>query len=277
MQILASALPGFRDLRAPLTAGYLWLIFIWIVRKPDLATRPTNDIAGSLWDLGKAAGPIWIALSVSVAAYLIGSVNQFAAILLKNGFHLIANRSDTPYQFSYSNIYEQLRLVESTHPIDALTREAQMKLFPFGLDSESDSAQIKFIEDTITERAVRARQGMWKELTLPATLLIGKDPELFTEADRLKAESDLRLAVAPPLFGIFLLLSIIDVAWWAIALIPVAVIAVQGYYKDREFQSLMEAAVIHGTIRSHSITALEMWVLNLPPDGKPPTAERKPN
>jgi hypothetical protein len=39
MQILASALPGFRDLRAPLTAGYLWLILLWIWLKPDLASR----------------------------------------------------------------------------------------------------------------------------------------------------------------------------------------------------------------------------------------------
>ena len=40
MQILASALPGFRDLHAPLTAGYLWLVFLWLLLKarPQYAT-----------------------------------------------------------------------------------------------------------------------------------------------------------------------------------------------------------------------------------------------
>lgn len=56
MQILASALPGFRDLRAPLLAGYLWLIFVWILIKPDIRTGPNNAVDTAMYDLAKDAG-----------------------------------------------------------------------------------------------------------------------------------------------------------------------------------------------------------------------------
>ena len=56
VQILASALPGFRDLRAPLTAGYLWVFFLWILVKPDLNNPPTNAVAGAVYDLAKEVG-----------------------------------------------------------------------------------------------------------------------------------------------------------------------------------------------------------------------------
>jgi hypothetical protein len=76
VKILASALPGFRDLRAPLIAGYMWLVFLWLLVKPEIATRPANGTTAAMYDLAKHAGPIWIGLGVGVAAYLIGSVSQ---------------------------------------------------------------------------------------------------------------------------------------------------------------------------------------------------------
>jgi hypothetical protein len=53
----------------------------------------------------------------------------------------------------------------------------------------------------LDNRVAEARRGLELELNMPATLLLGKDadPQLFAEADRLKSERDLRLAVVPPL------------------------------------------------------------------------------
>jgi hypothetical protein len=276
VQILASALPGFRDLRAPLVAGYLWLLLLWIAVRPDLATRPTNHIAPPLYDLGKHVGPIWIGLGLSVSAYLIGSVSQVASSMIKVGFRLFENRRVKPYQFSYTDNKELLRLAESNHPIDKLTREAQLKLLRAGWNPERelDRAEMRNVESNITDRAVRARQGMWQELAMPATLLIGEETQLFTEADRLKSESDMRLAVAVPLTAICAYLIFADIWAWTFALIPIALLIVQGYDRDREFRSLMEASVIRDKIRSQSIGTFRQWVENLPPDGEPPRAAR---
>jgi len=68
VQILANALPGFRDLRAPLTAGYIWLLFAWLWASPD-PDQMTTGFGGSLHDLSQRAGPIWTGLAVGVAAY----------------------------------------------------------------------------------------------------------------------------------------------------------------------------------------------------------------
>jgi len=46
-----------------------------------------------------------------------------------------------------------------------------------------------------------------RELSLPATLLVGEQPELFAEVDRLRAEGELRLAVVPPLLATIVLLA----------------------------------------------------------------------
>src|SRR3954451_13308783 len=43
MQVLANALPGVRELRGPLVAGYLWLLFIWMLLTPDLDHRPSSS------------------------------------------------------------------------------------------------------------------------------------------------------------------------------------------------------------------------------------------
>jgi hypothetical protein len=50
----------------------------------------------------------------------------------------------------------------------------------------------------ILERGIIARRGLQSELENPSTLLLGKQPELFSEVDRLKAEKELRLAVVSP-------------------------------------------------------------------------------
>lgn len=63
MQILASALPGFRDLRAPVIAGYGWLLFGWLLVQPDLNQRPQNPLGAALYDLGHELGRIWVAVA----------------------------------------------------------------------------------------------------------------------------------------------------------------------------------------------------------------------
>jgi hypothetical protein len=37
--LLASLLPGLRDLRVPLAAGLMWLVVLWLSFYPDLPTK----------------------------------------------------------------------------------------------------------------------------------------------------------------------------------------------------------------------------------------------
>ena len=74
MSILASALPGLRDIRAPLIAGYLWLLFGWLVVKPEPNFTDAKGLMEVLVDLADTVGPLATAAAVTVAAYLIGGL-----------------------------------------------------------------------------------------------------------------------------------------------------------------------------------------------------------
>ncbi|GAB3228700.1 hypothetical protein [Mycolicibacterium hippocampi] len=312
MQILASALPGFRDLRAPLIAGYLWLLCLWTLVKPNIAVRPANDIAASIYDLAVATGPIWIGLAVSVGAYLVGSVSQIlspvvrlvtrrtvnrAARLLGGALyalyaaaqlgwarvrHGIRQRSvsaigkltiATDFQPSLAAKALSLRLIPpppkwSDNP--ALTRHrfaADEKLrkleksAPAGWVSEHN---IEELRNELSDRYQRAADQLRDEMSLPATLLVGENPALFSEADRLKAEGELRLALVPPIAAITVLLSISHTPIWLCLFVALIIIAAQGLDREHKFQTLMDGALRQGQIIAQSIEEFKSWVDTIP-------------
>ncbi|MEW5809630.1 MAG: hypothetical protein AB1925_09260 [Actinomycetota bacterium] len=85
MQLLASALPGFRDLRAPLAAGYLWLLLLRIVVEPRFERRPTSGPVASVFNLADAVNPLLIGIAVSLGAYLVGSISQILSPAIRFG------------------------------------------------------------------------------------------------------------------------------------------------------------------------------------------------
>jgi hypothetical protein len=66
--VLSSLLPGLRELRAPLSAGYLWLLVLWIAFDPLI---PSEDDAGGIGDslsaLGEAVSAIAIGIGVALS------------------------------------------------------------------------------------------------------------------------------------------------------------------------------------------------------------------
>lgn len=263
MQILASALPGFRDLRAPLIAGYLWLMFLWILIKPDIHKRPINGVAAAVYDLAKDAGPIWIGLGVGVAAYLIGSVSQaLSPVIGDRKLPLIAEMAwDRIPRLGRSRLVP-LREMDL---IGQYLDEAMQKISALGPERISVDDPFALVEG----RERRASRGLDEELELPATLLLTEpgrepDPQLFSEADRLKAERELRLAVVPPLCAIVIFLAWNQSCWWWIALIPVAILLWQAHSKNSAFRSLMIGALGRGLARSQSVEDFRKWVEKLP-------------
>jgi hypothetical protein len=72
--MLTNLLPGLRDLRAPLAAGYLWLAAGWLYFAPQLPTS-VDDAQGVLKDIYRVAHtsqPIAVAAGLTFAAYMVG-------------------------------------------------------------------------------------------------------------------------------------------------------------------------------------------------------------
>jgi len=75
--MLANLLPGLRDLRAPLTAGYIWLLAGYVAFEPLLPSKATaTGTWHSLDRLHTTIGPVAAGIAISVLAYLLGAISQ---------------------------------------------------------------------------------------------------------------------------------------------------------------------------------------------------------
>jgi hypothetical protein len=74
MSVLTNLLPGLRDLRAPLSAGFIWLVVIYLAVAP-LPADP-DGVVGSVDDLRKELGPVAQAAALALVAYILGSFAQ---------------------------------------------------------------------------------------------------------------------------------------------------------------------------------------------------------
>jgi hypothetical protein len=75
--VLASLLPGVRELRAPLAAGYLWLLAAWLLFYDNVPSKEeASGAVDALCGLNDAATAIGLAIALSFLAYIIGSLSQ---------------------------------------------------------------------------------------------------------------------------------------------------------------------------------------------------------
>jgi hypothetical protein len=76
--MFASLLPGLRDLRAPLSAGYLWLTAAWLFYAPHLpaSIRETSGIAWDIYRVADKASPLEISVGLSFLAYMAGIIRR---------------------------------------------------------------------------------------------------------------------------------------------------------------------------------------------------------
>lgn len=71
--MLASVLPGLRDLRIPLTAGFLWLVVLWLIFYPIIPSRDdAKDLIAAIYDLIGALGSAVILTVLTFIAYVLG-------------------------------------------------------------------------------------------------------------------------------------------------------------------------------------------------------------
>lgn len=243
-------------------AGYLWLMFLWILIKPDLQQRPTNGVAAAVYDLAKDAGPIWIGLGVGVTAYLIGSVSQALSPVI--GHRALPVSAEVVWARIPRPGRRRLFPLPEMDLIGPYLDEAERRVR--GINPQLGVANA---EAQVQGRLNRATVGLDEELELPATLLLTEpgrepDPQLFSEADRLKSERELRLAVVPPLAALLSFLGWNQSCWWWLGLIPVAILLWQAHSRNSAFRTLMLGALGRGLARSQSIEDFREWVEKLP-------------
>jgi hypothetical protein len=279
MGVLSNALPGVRDIRAPLTAGYLWLLFAWVVGTPDLDNRPGDEPMASLWDLADDVGRVGLALAVSVAAYLIGAISQEASdwsrrrlirSLRRLGGSLrgVADRIDpdevpvdegsgVPIEFvgaPAERDWARIRLVEEYFR-GAVASGREEAVLP---TTESADFRAQLARATTSSAA-----AIDAELNLPATLLIGEHEQLFAEVDRLRSEADFRLTLAVPLLALIVVMAAQVSPWWLVAAPGLGVLVRQGLRRESEARKIMGDALGRGVIESSALASFSEQLTKL--------------
>jgi hypothetical protein len=270
MHILANALPGFRDLRGPVVAGYLWALFAWLIVEPDFTTKPGDPLGGSLYELGHAVGGVGTAIALSVAAYLVGSVSQVLSTGLRATWSGILKQA---WYWLPRGLDDAIGMPGSPEPPEGEEISALAERASIAMASTSKPVSDPDQEVDVSEVAGRAYAEARAELALPATVLVGKEPELFAEVDRLRGEGDLRLAAVPPLVAIFVALTVLTGSWWwLVALIPLIALLDQGVRRLQSSRQLVADAKARGLVPSPALQRLKNWVeaVEARPDSPPP-------
>ena len=271
MQILGSVLPGLREIRAPVIAGYLWLVLVWVLISPDVDTRPSDGVLSSVYDLGQEVGRLGIAIAVGVIAYLLGSVSQalgdviprFASMSRPSewsGFSQLLMPLDFVLGFFLRPVPPvEMRPIERVERALARARTA-VESAGRGLRAEQVARLRTEAYNELDGRYRIALLDARSELQLPATVLVGDKPELFAEVDRLRAEADLRVAVVPPLVALTIVFAYTHCWYWLLALVPILFLLRQGLIRADQSRRAIFDAITQRYVESSSQADFESWV-----------------
>lgn len=83
--LLANLLPGLRELRAPLAAGYVWLLGIWLLFHDEVHKRHASGAIGAVLTIREQLGPVGLISAATFSAYVVGSLWEPIGQLLAEG------------------------------------------------------------------------------------------------------------------------------------------------------------------------------------------------
>lgn len=299
--MLASILPGFREVRTPLVTGYLYLMCVWLALGQDrlLPDEPSSEFTRRLSDLFQTFGTAAAVATVSFAAYLLGALLTVRKISprvrsILSTIRIIEGRDQTVSSRSRPGDHRarlQQRLdslpldirvqlnnfvwdqVESAYGADQPQAEALARLV--GLGSNFGRAVQEVLGRADHER------GSGRSWVLPAALNLTIVNEfevqvladrlhlereaLWNEYDRLRSEAELRFSLFIPLVLVTVLATVL---WSPLALfglvLPVVLLR-QGLSNQRQAESTVWQALLGGWIKSpilEKIQALDLDSIN---------------
>jgi hypothetical protein len=281
--VLASILPGLRELRAPLLAGFLWLTCLWLWI--DLPTRAEADERGgpsrALLELGDALGRPGLLAVATFAAYIIGSLSEEV------------RRLGTPH-------------AAALFPTNALEWREQLRF----MSLSGEDSLTRYLDDALRALATKARAKGYEDVRIPLnepqdmvadgvhladwetlmpivrpqipydlplirTRLLVNHPELAAEYDRLQAEANLRYAFLLPGVALLITLAVQDSAFWLIGVVVALALAWQGVQRQREAGDVLADALLAGTVSAPVIDRYEATLEAAPERARRPrTFER---
>lgn len=291
--MIASLLPGLRELRAPLTAGYIWLLGLWLSLRSLVPTDQPLGIYRDIVDLANWAGKPAILAASALVAYIIGTLSitgtGLIAIVLEKILDLIGRGKLAwlePAHLGRINVNEilhdaVLNRLSSRFLDDPPFRDAVIdhisQLQTESMRWRTSSYLPAILEsehgDRLKQRAVENYLTRWtllnyivdtdpfievarQDLEYLAPRLIGREDAVYNEYDRLMAEGLFRISMFLPMVYLFGSLTLMTSPSWAIGFAaPIALLYVGSYSRGLARQNLA-VALAAGRVESPALERL---------------------
>ena len=272
--MLSSLIPGLREIRAPLVAGFLWLGFfwLWIDLPPRREVEAQEGPWAALLELGDAIGRPGLLAAATFAAYLIGSLTEEVRgwIIARrtlvhwresrlrrrgdrtNGAGVMSQRGEASIT---QYLYQALRDIAA----EAHTKGYKDIREALGRPTDypvADGVHLADYETLVGDTATE----LFHEVGLLRTRLRVSNADLAAEVDRLEAEGTLRLAMALPLTLLILTLGYQDSWLWLLGLPVVVMLVWQGQSRTQESGDALADALLAGVLTAPAVDRIRAEV-----------------
>lgn len=224
--VLSSLLPGLRDLRNPLAAGYVWLVDLWLIFGGRIPSREeATGIVAKLYALDGVISQVGFVLALSFVAYLLGAISgSGSAILIKLLRRLPGSRE--VFNRYGESLDTEIARIFARYP-------GRRDIIP--------PPRPDVMEDL---QAVRAR-------------LMAEQTTLYGEYDRLQSEAEFRVAILLPLTTLIAVVAFDVHPLWFLGLLAIGLLAYQAAVLQQQADLALVAAVSSGKIRSPLLEMIE--------------------
>lgn len=241
----------------------MWLLFAWLLVQPDLDRPPAHGLGSSLFALGDHVGHVGIALGVGVGAYFAGTLSQALSAALKVLWTAVLREAWYRLPRPLGDVFGVAGAPQPPEADEISRVAARTMVAAAGVERDPPDVE------AVANRAIAEARA---ELSLPATVLVGKEPELFAEVDRLRAEGDLRLAAVPPAVALAILAGVKTSAWFLLGVLPAMLLLDLGVRRLHSSQQLVADAKVRGLVPSQALQRFRAWAetVEADPEASPP-------
>ena len=231
--VLASVMPGVRELRAPLAAGYLWLLWAWLVWGTNLPDQ--DDVSGPLgriYDLQPIVSAFGVAVVASVAAFIVGSIAIEIGDAALDWLVPLVNWVQSLEHVRLDRLLRDPagnRRLPGGSALEATVREVAQEA--------DETSPARWEIPAVVERTLSSERDVLK------TRLLQASADLHSEVDRPDNEALFRSALWPPLAAISIYMGVVVSPVWFIALLLPALLIWQQRRQRREADDALATAI----------------------------------
>jgi hypothetical protein len=239
--MLANLLPGLRDVRAPLSAGCIWLLTLWLVLGDHVPTQQqARGVWASLYRLGNLMGPAGVLAAGAFLAYLIGAMLAVRVVTV--------NAQEAPRTARFWDARTTITPRVSRLAFNDLVTflQDQGRIPPPQPETNSPGQRERERgERLVVNLAARDVLGETRQLRIK---LLTANYDLFNEYDRAVGEAEFRKNVAYALVGLTGALSWLQSPWWTLMLAVSVRLYVAGVGSERVANDVIIQAVVAGLV-----------------------------